>query len=97
MFHADILVPLTTAPACPGDYRPLASRPFETLREAEAWLATNREMWRGALLESETRFLMVVTDVSGSPALMVEHSCEWGTEGVRHSRRALRAMMGGAS
>lgn len=92
MFHADIVVPTVAAPAGPADYRQLASRPFETLREAEAWLAVNREMWRGALLENETRFQMIVTDAASDVALLVELDCEWGSPGVRHSRRALRAL-----
>lgn len=90
MFHADIVVPLVAVPTCPTNYRRLASRPFDTVRDAEVWLANNRLTWWDALLPEETRFRMLVTDADGELALLVEHV---STErGVRYSRRALRAL-----
>jgi len=91
-FHADIVVPLVAVPTGPENFRHLASRPFETVRDAEAWLSRNRLMWRDALLENETRFQMLVTDAHGELALLVEHGGDWAEAGVRYGRRALRAM-----
>lgn len=92
MFHADILVPLVEAATSPEHFRKLATRPFDTVRDAEAWLSRNRLMWRDALLDNETRFQMLVTDADGELALLIEHDSAWDSKGVRHSRRALRAM-----
>lgn len=97
MLHADIVVPLIDAPSAPHHYRKLAHRAVETVREAELWLSVNRLTWKDALHDNETRFQLLVTDADGELALLVEHGGSWEDRGVRYSRRALRAMRGGAS
>lgn len=80
-------------PALTKRARTLLVREVESRKAARAFIRTNRETWRAALVDDESRVVALVLDARMEAVEAIELDRTWGSPGETHGRDTVRSML----